>query len=333
MTRVAIPLNISPATTNPSAGARFELTGPTMGVTWSVRGVAPFDFDVEDAAGQVQHVLNRLADQMSAWEPNSDLSIFNSSPAGAWLDLPADFLVAMRRALWWAEESDGAFDPTLGRLTNLWGFGPTGAGAVAASPSPQAIQAALDGAGWDKLPLDRARLHQPGGLELDLSAIARGYAVDQISRVMSELRVIDHLVEIDGELRGEGVQSHGEPWWAEIAPPPGETLPGGRIRVALHGLSIAASGDHHRHSDVEGRRYGHLLDPRLGQPLQSPVRSVSVLAAACMDADALCTVLGVLGPVRGMALAVRHDIAAHFLLQDEDGSRELLSPKLQAMID
>jgi thiamine biosynthesis lipoprotein len=322
MTRVAIPLGVSPATTNPSAGARFELTGPTMGVTWSVRGVAPFDFDVEDAAGQVQHALNRIVDQMSPWAPNSDLSVFNASPAGAWLDLPADFLVVMRRSLWWAEESDGAFDPTIGRLTNLWGFGP--AGAVAGPPSSEAIQQALEGAGWDRLPLDRARLHQPGDLELDFSAIARGYGVDQISRVMSELGVIDHLVAIDGELRGEGVQSDGQPWWAEIPPPPGETLPSGRIRVALHGLSIATSGAYGR---------GHVLDPRTGQPLQSPVRSVSVIAANCTDADALCTVLGVLGPVRGMALASRQDIAAHFLLQDEEGSKELLSPKLQAMID
>jgi thiamine biosynthesis lipoprotein len=330
MTRVAIPLEISPPASGPRGGAMIEFGGPTMGVAWSVKAVATPGFDLPKARDQIQTLLNRLVAQMSPWEPQSDISRFNRAPAGAWLDTPPAFHHVLTSALAWAQVSDGAFDPTAGRLVDLWGFGP--AGPVNAPPAAADISAALASSGWDKLALDGSRAFQPGRLELDFSGIAKGFAVDEVSRALGVLGLPDHLVEIGGELRGQGVKQNGEPWWVEIALPPGAVMPEGPILLALHGLSVATSGDYRRFLEHHGRRYAHTLDPRLGRPIDNGVRSVSVVHDTCMDADALSTALGVLGPQAGPEFAVKHGLAAHFLVDDGAGLREILSPKLQAML-
>lgn len=330
MSRIAIPLDISPPASRPRCGAMVEFGGPTMGVAWSVKALAPPGFDLPKARDQIQTLLNRLVAQMSPWEPQSDISRFNRAPAGAWLGMPPAFHHVLTAALAWARASDGAFDPTAGRLVDLWGFGP--AGPVEAPPAAAEISAALAACGWDRLALDGPRAFQPGGLDLDFSGIAKGFAVDEVSRALSVMGLPDHLVEIGGELRGQGVKQNGEPWWVEIALPPGALLPEGPILLALHGLSVATSGDYRRFLDHDGQRYAHTLDPRLGRPIDNGVRSVSVVHEACMDADALSTALGVLGPQTGPEFAVRHGLAAHFLVDDGAGLREILSPKLQAML-
>lgn len=330
MTRVAIPLEISPPASGPRGGAMIEFGGPTMGVAWSVKAVAPPGFDLPKARDRIQALLNRLVAQMSPWEPQSDISRFNRAPAGAWLDMPPAFHHVLTGALAWAQASEGAFDPTAGRLVDLWGFGP--AGPVDAPPAAAAVQAALAACGWDRLALDGLRAFQPGGLELDFSGIAKGFAVDEVSRALGVLGLPDHLVEIGGELRGQGVKPSGEPWWVELALPPDAAMPDGPILLALHGLSVATSGDYRRFLQHHRRRYAHTLDPRLGRPIDNGVRSVSVVHDTCMDADALSTALGVLGPQAGPEFAVKHGLAAHFLVDDGAGLREILSPKLQAML-
>jgi len=301
-----------------------------MGVAWSAKALAPPEFEQAAAQAGIQALLNRLVAQMSPWEPQSDISRFNHAPTGAWLNMAPAFQHVLTSALRWAQASDGAFDPTAGRLVDLWGFGPPGA--VEAPPEAADIRAALDACGWDRLALEGVRAFQPGGLALDFSGIAKGFGVDEVSRALNLLGLSDHLVEIGGELRGQGVKPDGEPWWVEIAAPPGQRVPGGPILLALHGLSIATSGDYQRFLDHDGRRYAHTLDPRIGRPIDNGVRSVSVIHQTCMDADALSTVLSVLGPQDGPKFATKHGLAAYFLVDDGDGLREILSPKFEAML-
>jgi thiamine biosynthesis lipoprotein len=330
MGRVAVPLELSQPVLGPRGGAMVEFGGPTMGVAWSVKAFAPSSFDLSAAKDQIQGLLNRLVAQMSPWEPQSDISRFNRAPAGAWLDMPPAFHHVLTRALAWAQVSDGAFDPTAGRLVDLWGFGP--AGAVEAPPTAEAVSAALGASGWDKLALEGSRAFQRGGLELDFSGIAKGFGVDEVSRALGVIGLPNHLVEIGGELRGQGLKPSGEPWWVEIALPPDAVMPEGPILLALHGLSVATSGDYRRFLEYDGQRYAHTLDPRLGRPIDNGVRSVSVVHHSCMEADALSTVLGVLGPQAGPEFAVKHGLAAHFVVDDTAGLREILSPTLQAML-
>lgn len=316
--RIAIPPALSPDAfywRRADAGVVVS-GGETMGTSWSARIVGGAD------ASGIQAVLDGVVAEMSHWEPGSDLSRFNRAAPGSWQQLPPAFSRVLAAGLAVAEASGGAFDPAMGALAELWGFGPSGP--REGIPSPAEIAPVLGGLIEHDAPLLRARRN--GSAQLDFSGIAKGYGVDAVALHLLERGHQDFLVEVGGELRGHGVKPDGQPWWVDLEAPPGATA--APIRVALHGLSVATSGDYRRFFDHDGRRYAHTLDPRTGAPIGNKVVSVSVLHAECMLADAWATALTVLGP-EGMAIAEREGLAVQMLLSD---GRELLSPGLEAML-
>ena len=230
-----------------------------------------------------------------------------------------------------ADDTDGAVDPTLGALVDLWGFGPPGP--RSGLPTDEDIATALSVSGWQSLRLNReARaVQQVGGMRLDLSGIAKGHAVDRVSERLTALGATSHLVEIGGELRGSGVKPDARPWWTELQAAPG--APGPRTLAALFDIAVATSGDWVRNFSVFGQSYGHTLDGRSGRPLTHGLASVSVFAETAMRADALATALTVMGPQEGPAYAAATDLAALFVLRGTSGMTEHLSPALIAMIE
>lgn len=320
-----------PALTRPplaAAGPIHDLAGETMGTTWSVRVVAP---RADGLADGIQAVLDGVVAQMSTWLPASDLCRFNATPAGTWRELPADFFTVLDYALGVAAGSGGACDPTIGALVDLWGFGP--APRRDAPPDDTAIAAAMERCGWHRLRLDRAtrRAWQPGGVRIDLSAIAKGHGVDAASRWLLARGLTSHMVEVGGELRGHGAKPDGTPWWVALDMPPDAGLP--RTILALHDCAIATSGDYRRGFVHDGRRYPHTIDPRTGRALDNGIASVTVVHPTCMQADALATALTVLGWDAGQAYAKRHDIAALFVRRTSTGFDERLTPAMTAMLE
>ncbi|TAJ74840.1 MAG: FAD:protein FMN transferase [Phenylobacterium sp.] len=330
MRRVAVPLSLTPEAARPRDGRPVALGGPTMGVTWSLRAWAPRTLSDAVLSAAVQAACDTVVAQMSTWEPASDLSCYNDAAPGTWAPAPAHLLTVLGAALETAELSGGAFDPTVGPLVDLWGFG--AAGATTVEPAVASLRAAR--VGWRDLRIDteNGRIFQPGGLRLDLAGIAKGFGVDLAARALEGLGVRDYLLEIGGELRGGGVKGDGEPWWVEIEAPPEGELAEVPILVALHGLSIATSGDWRRAWSAGGRRYSHTLDPATRAPVEDAIAAVSVLHPDCMRADALCTALTVLGPA-APDFADRHDIAAHIVSRGADGLREWVSPALGRLLD
>jgi FAD:protein FMN transferase len=298
-----------------------------MGTRWSVQLYAEGRLDDRAIRHLIGARLQRVIDQMSGWEPDSDLSRFGRSAPGSWSPIPEPFGRVLAEALRIAELSDGAFDPTMGALVDLWGFGP--AGPQAQPPDDAAIADALALAGWGRLGLEGGRALQPGGLMLDLSGIAKGFAVDDVADALSEAGVRSFLVEIGGELRGEGAKGDGSPWWVALEQPPGAAF--APLVAALHDLSIATSGDYRRSFEHDGSRYAHTLDPRTGRPA-ADLATVSVLHRSCMTADALATAIGVLGPDEGMAFAARHEVAAWLVAHGPHGPVERLSPVMERML-
>ncbi|MCR5878679.1 FAD:protein FMN transferase [Phenylobacterium sp. J367] len=325
--RIAVPTNLTPESARPRGGRRVRLAGPTMGVTWALDALAPEGLDDGRIRAAVQSACDGVVGQMSDWEPESDLSQFNRAEAGTWVPAPADLIAVVDASLRLAGLSGGAFDPTIGALTGLWGFGPSGA--VDGPPDAGALDAAP--AGWRSVLLDPdgQRIFQPGGLQLDLSGIAKGFGVDKASAALTAMGVRDHLIEIGGELRGEGVKGSGEPWFVDVERPPGgEALT--PLRIALHGLSVATSGDWRRSFETGGRRYSHTIDPRTRAPAQG-VAAVTVIHPSCMWADALCTALTVLGEEAG-AFAEAYDVAALVVRREGEGFHEAVTPALRAML-
>ncbi|MBB3694277.1 FAD:protein FMN transferase [Sphingomonas sp. BK580] len=315
--RIALPPTIDPAAlASHDPAARVErIGGETMGTTWRVRyagRVAP-----EAAAAAITARLAALVDQMSHWEPGSALSRFNDAPAGSWHELPADIARVVGLALALAERSGGAFDPAIGALVDAWGFGPAGA---RVAPGPREIADALALGGWCRLEWDapRRRLRQPGGVRLDLSGIAKGYAVDAVADLLGELGLRHCLVEIGGELVGRGWRPDGDPWWVDLETPDGAGV--SPLRVAAHQLALATSGSY-----VRG---AHNLDPRTGAPPAHAAVSASVIAPTAALADALATIAVVAAPASVMAL----DYPIRLIVRTNDGYRELLSPRLDEML-
>lgn len=181
MTRVLVPLLTDPPA-RPLGGVVHALAGATMGTTWSVKLTAQPAVDVPALTAMVQRALDAVVAEMSPWEPLSDLSRYNRAPVGSWTPLPAGMAVVLRRAIAIAEATDGAFDPTLGALTDLWGFGPRPF--PGEPPSSAAIEIAREAGGWKRLVLDGDALFQPGGLRLDLNGIAKGFGVDQAAAAL-----------------------------------------------------------------------------------------------------------------------------------------------------
>jgi thiamine biosynthesis lipoprotein len=326
MRAVLVPLEIDPAL--PPSGSRpHSVAGVSMGTGWSARMMLPPGIDA-DFGTVLLGELDDIVAQMSHWEAGSLLSRYNGAPAGSWHPLPPQFFEVMDYALSVFEDTGGAYDPAAGALVELWGFGAVGRYDLAGfyAPARDAVAAVVAQRQSQQPRLDRVqrRLYQPGGAILDLSSVAKGYAVDRLALRLEALGVRHYLVEAGGELRGAGVKTDGQPWWVELEGVPdaiGAPIP--QSVVALHGLAVATSGDYRRYFHHAQRRVSHTLDPRSGYPIANDLASVTVLAPTCMAADALSTALTVMGADAGLAYADGRGLAARFLLRRDGGLREV----------
>ena len=325
-----------------------RLTGETMGTGWSAQVVVPrglndrqpsppfVSSEVETRAsgepldtnaglgGALRDTLAQMIAAMSQWEPTSALSRFNRCPIGEWQDIPDTLATVLSAALAMRAKSDGAFDPATGALADLWGFGPPGA--RKGLPSAADVTAALASGDADAIEIDGLRARRTRDIRLDLSGIGKGHAVDALAATCQELGSNDFLVEIGGEFVGSGIQPNGQPWWVDLEPPPG--LSPRPLRIAMHGVAVATSGNYRRFVAADGRTLGHTIDPRTGWPVDNGVVSVSVIASDCMTADGWATALTVLGCEAGMALADREELAVRMVMAD---GTDAVSEALRAM--
>lgn len=300
-----------------------------MGTSYSIRlAGARFDRrELADLHADVDAALAEINRQMSVWRPDSEIARFNRAGADEPVALSADFRFVVRRALELAEASGGAFDPTVGALVDLWGFGPDGR--PPAAPSAERIAAVRRAVGYRHLRLmDDGRLAKDvPALQLDLGAVAKGYAVDKVAALLRGRGLDDFLVEIGGETLAAGVNPSGATWRVGVLRPdfgPAGTALQGIARLT-GGRAIATSGDYRNfYRAATGEIESHIVDPRTAAPVGHAVASVSVLADDCLTADALATALFVLGPADGLPLLAARfpGVEALFLLRRENGRFE-----------
>lgn len=329
--RIALPVNLSlPGPSSGAGGTVVAWGGATIGTTWSVRAVASSGMAIEGGEQAIAGLLAIIIAQMSNWETASDISRFNHGPIGRWRDMPSLFLHVLRHALDIAARSGGAFDPAIGGLVERWGFGPSAtvdASAMIDAPATPRLRE-----GWTSIAVQGHQVRRTADIALDFSGIAKGFAVDAISKLLTERGLPHHLVEIGGELRGAGLRPDGQPWWVDLEVPPGLDIR--PVRLGLTGLSVATSGDYRRYFESGGVRLSHNMDPRTGAPVRNGVASVTVCDVSAMRADAWATALCVLGAENGMTLARRERLAAMIVVRDGEGGggRELLSPAFARMM-
>lgn len=304
--------------------------GQTMGSFYTVK-LAGFDgatLELEKLKVEVDQALVEVNRQMSHYQTNSELSAFNQSQTTAPFKVSADFATVCRFALQLSRTSDGAFDPTLGPLINLWGFGK--AGEKRKTPPESEIQRLRQLVGFHHLTAtpDGALLKDLPQLQLNLSGITKGFGVDCMARVLHAHGHSNFLVQISGETYASGRNPQGRPWRIGIDTPEPGHLPGERMEavVALSNRALSTSGDYRKFFvDEQGRRQCHILDPKTGRPVQHVLASVTVLAENTMTADAFTKPLFVLGTDRGLKwIEARTNAAALFIERRPDGTFKII---------
>ena len=291
------------------------IRGATMGTTYVVKFVGEGDRDW--LQGEIENTLEHVNKLFSTYDPESEISRFNAHESTEPFACSEEFLGLVRASVAMAIATEGAFDPTVFPVVDLYGFGPSG---ERREPSPEELTEALKSVGHDKLTLGELSITKTHpDVQLDLSAMAKGYGVDCVASTLRRAGVDSFMVEIGGEVRCAGVKESGQPWQIGIEGP-GET----RLAdtVSLLDAALATSGSYRNYLETGDGAIHHIVDRRTGRNPNNGVVSASVLAPNCALADALATAFMVLGPERAEEVFQRigrPGVAALFLVEREGG--------------
>jgi len=305
----------------------LSFSGATMGTTYHL-SIAERSLRIERSVLQagVDGILDGINEAMSTYRSHSELSQFNASDLTAWTPVSRDTLTVLEEALRVSRLSGGAFDPTVGPLVNHWGFGPA-RGGLPEQPESDVGQL-TERVGYRLVHLRHfpaAMRKDRGCVQVDLSGIAKGFALDRVGAYLRKAGLRNFLFEIGGEILAAGHNARGEPWQVGIEKPVAGEIAIQRV-IGIEDAAIATSGDYRIFAEKAGERYSHLMDPRTGRPVTHRLASVSVIDPSTMRADALSTALMVLGPQAGPLLAKQGELAALFIVRTRTGFREIASP-------
>ena len=310
------------------------LSGMTMGTVYNVKILPARDTDIKSLRQGVQNTLDEIDNLMSTYKSTSDVTRFSQAPAGQWVNVSAKTVEVVSLSVYLHKLSAGAFDITVEPLVELWGFGPGHHFELERStPSDQQITKALKMIGaetieWRDSP---PGLKKSKAVAIDLSAIAKGYAVDQVADYLRSQNIKHALVEVGGEVKGIGGKSADKPWLIGIEKPENAR---GAVQAALSVVNeaVATSGDYRNYFEKDGVRYSHTIDPRNGRPIRHQLVSVTVVDESTAKADALATAINVMGPEAGFEFAHRHNIPALFIIKDAEGFRVMQTERLSSFL-
>lgn len=290
-----------------------------MGTTWEAKWV---EREGRLARAELERRLagrlEELERTFSNYRSDTQISRFNSGRAGEWIEVTQDVVAVAVLSRELGRRTAGAFDASVGPLLALWGFGPRGP--MASPPTEAEVQHRRRWVGpdrWEVRAEPPALRKAVAGVELDFSSVAKGFAVDALSRVLREAGCADHLVQVGGDLRAEGRDRTGQPWRVGVERP---GQPGGlAATVRLANLALSTSGNYRNVIDVAGGKVGHVLDPRTGRPVEAALLAVSVAHPACAESSGWATGLFVLGAEEGLRLAEAHGLAVLVQVRDREG--------------
>lgn len=299
-----------------------QITGRAMGTFYHITAHrCPRKVTHDILKNAVDAALNSIEEKMSMYRKESELSRFNSHSSQQPFTLSQETAEVFRISRQVSQESGGAFDMTLGPLVTAWGFGPE---MVVDDPDEATIARFLEQTGyqWVEIFDDNTVVKRRPEVSCDLSAVAKGYGVDQVAGALDRLGVSNYLVEVGGEVRTKGVNPDGRIWRLAIEKPVDEEQ-NHQLVVGLSGVSLATSGDYRIFRMNNGERISHEIDPRTGRPVTHPLASVSVIHPSCAWADAYATALMVLGPDKGDEFALEHHLAVCLFIRTPSGEFEV----------
>ncbi|MEL6342860.1 MAG: FAD:protein FMN transferase [Myxococcota bacterium] len=298
--------------------------GEIFGTTYAVKIVTPktpSETHRADLEAAMKAAMDNVNDKMSTWQPDSEISRFNAHDSTAPFPVSSETLAVIQAAHEVSVASGGGFDVTVRPLVSAWKFGDD---AAEQTPTKADLALIMGQIGYQKLTTDMENMTLTKAipeLTVDLSAIAKGYGVDEVARALEAKGIEEYLVEIGGEVRAKGRNPDNATWKIGVEKP--DAIRGVIVEVvSLDGISMATSGDYRNYYEEDGKRISHTIDARTGQPIDHTLASVSVLHQSCAMADAYATAINVLGPEEGMALAQDRDLAVLMLVRSASGDFE-----------
>jgi thiamine biosynthesis lipoprotein len=310
-------------TTAAAAQTEHLIAGRTMGTTYHIKVVTGASERINGLKEKIDARLDAINQVFSTYRNDSEISRFNAfRAAGEKFPVSDDFIQVMKVGRKIYRLSEGAWDGTVNPLVDLWGFGPTLR--QPQKPPANKIKALMKNIGFDRI-----RIVKPNFLvktlatvTLDLNSIAKGFAVDQVSRLLVAGGYKNYLVEIGGEVYAAGVRADGKNWRVGINRPQKDAAFNEVYKaVSIANRAFATSGDYRNFFEIDGVRYSHVIDPRSGYPVSNGVVSVSVIADNCTLADGLATALMVMGAEKGIQLVKRLDNVECFIVLETSEGR------------
>ncbi len=300
----------------------LRFSGQTMGTTYNIVVIPNTDSQKDKLFQDIEKTLKRVNTHLSNWDPNSEISNINNSQSTTPINISPMLIKVLETANTVHEKSFGFFDITLSPLIDLWGFGPKTM--QPKLPSEDQIQTALAKVGQStklKLDLEAKTLTKTNkDTQINLSAIAKGFGVDEVARTLLKNNINNFMVEIGGELIARGKKPNGEKWKIGIEKPDaaGKEI---QLIVKLSDLAMATSGDYRNYYEKDGQRYSHILNVKTGRPFTHKTMSVTVIEKNTMLADAWATALLTVGKTKGMELAKKNNLAAFFIFKSDKSAK------------
>lgn len=278
----------------------------------------------ESLGKEIHDYLISLNSVYSTYDKKSELSFLNQLEKNTPMQLSSDLNEVLEISKKVYNLTNGGFDITVGPLVNAWGFGPDG---IRKKPRQQQINKLLTFTGMDKFEINSSRqiTKKIKDVYIDLSAVAKGHAVDKIIELLKDKKFKSAMVEIGGEVRTIGKKEGNKPWKIGIELP--TKVRGGGIHKVLPivDMAIATSGSYRNYVRYGQEIFSHTIDPRTGVPANHKLISVSILSKDCATADAIATGIMVLGPEKGYQLVEKEKIMAYFLVKKNDGFETISS--------
>ncbi len=291
----------------PSEAGKITLAGKTMGTTYNITYLDQENRDFQNSIDSLLVVFNQ---SLSTYIPDSELSKFNQKDT---LEFKLPYfpeILNASKAIY--TQTNGAFDPTVGPLVNIWGFGPTGP----ELKDSVDIQTMVRSVGFDKIEFDNQKVIKKNHeIYLDFSAIAKGQGVDVVGKFLTSKGISNFLVEIGGELVARGTNDKGELWKVGVNRPEEESNASELFSIiALNNRGMATSGNYRNFYVKDSVKISHTIDPKTGYPVRHNLLSATVLAKNCMTADAFATAMMVMGTDEAIKLADSHSELEVFLI-------------------
>ncbi|MGH1539604.1 MAG: FAD:protein FMN transferase [Arenicella sp.] len=302
----------------------IRFNGPIMGTQYNVTLACDTDKPLSYWQSLSVKAMERVNQSMSTYIPASELSQFNSYKGSDWQTVSSDLLAVVEIAQQVSVMTSGALDVTVAPLVDLWGFGPSRNKQLDAMPVPtqEQLRAVESYIGHRKIVLDKPQQRwqkKEPELMVDLSAVAKGYAVDLVAANLQEQGCNDFLVDIGGELKASGKNLQGKNWRIAIEKPQlGSNI---QEMLSLSNVGVASSGDYRNFYWHKGKRLSHTIDPRSLRPVEHTLASVTVVHTDTAKADALATAFMVMGDT-AVDLAQKNGLAAYFIFRKQDSDQK-----------